>query len=92
MDDPIAKMYWWKWWICWVMFKLKSSILFLNGRSWDTTFRGNTLGKIEPSSGSTVASKRFDGVDRSYGELGQMRLQKQNPRWIAMTPHGQIEN
>jgi hypothetical protein len=26
MDDPIVKMYWCKWRICWVMFKLKCSI------------------------------------------------------------------
>jgi hypothetical protein len=28
MDDPMVKLYWWKWWICWVMFKLKCSIPF----------------------------------------------------------------
>jgi hypothetical protein len=28
IDDPIAKMYWSKWWICWVIFKLKCSIPF----------------------------------------------------------------
>jgi hypothetical protein len=38
-----CKMYWWKWWICWVMFKPKCSITFLNSRSWDATLRRNTL-------------------------------------------------
>jgi hypothetical protein len=43
MDDPIAKLHWWKWRICWVNFKLKCSIPFLNGRSWDARLRWNTL-------------------------------------------------
>jgi hypothetical protein len=28
MDDSIAKIYWWKWWIGWLMFKMKCSIPF----------------------------------------------------------------
>jgi hypothetical protein len=47
MSDPIAKQYWWKWWICWVMFKLKCSIPFLNGKSWDTRLRWKTLCQME---------------------------------------------